>query len=110
MTDHTYKIRLKKGDTVMVRTGKYRGKSGKVTATHPELNAVTVEGINVVKRHTKPNRLYPQGGIIDITKPIAVSKVGIYDPTTKRPSRIGYKFDKDGKKIRVFSPSSKEIK
>ena len=105
-----YKIRLKKGDTVMVRTGKNKGKTGKVLATHPQDNTVTVEGINIIKRHQKPTRAYPQGGIIEITKPIAVSKVGIVDPGSKRPSRIGYKVDKDGKKTRVFKVSGKEIK
>lgn len=105
-----FKIRLKKGDTVVVRSGKYKGKSGKVVATHPALNKVTVEGINIIKKHQKPNRQYPQGGIIEITKPIAVSKVGLEDPTTKKPARIAYKFDKDGKKVRVFAKSLKEVK
>ena len=104
------KIRLKKGDTVMVRAGKYKGQTGKIVATHPADNTVTVEGINIVKKHQKPNRAYPQGGIIEITKPIAVSKVGILDPTAKKPSRIGFKLDKDGKKTRVFKTSGKEIK
>ncbi len=104
------KIRLKKGDTVVVRSGKYKGKSGKIVATHPDLNKVTVEGINIVKKATKPNKAYPQGGIIEITKPIAVSKVGIQDPTSKKPSRIGYKLDAKGAKTRVFKKSGKEIK
>jgi large subunit ribosomal protein L24 len=110
MSDQIFKIRLKKGDTVVVRSGKYKGKSGKIVATHPDLNKVTVEGINIVKKATKPNKTYPQGGIIEITKPIAVSKVGIQEPTSKKPSRIGYKFDKVGKKVRVFAKSGKEIK
>ena len=105
-----FKIRLKKGDTVVVRSGKYKGKSGKVIATHPTLNKVTVEGINIVKKATKPNKTYPQGGIIEITKPIAVSKVGLQDPTSKKPARVGYKFDKDGKKVRVFAKTQKEVK
>lgn len=108
--DKVFKIRLKKGDTVMVRTGKYKGQTGKVTATHPRENKVTVEGINIVKKHLKPNRANPQGGIVELTKPIAVSKVGILDPTSKKPSRIGYQVDKDGKKTRVFKTSGKEIK
>lgn len=109
-TKTVYKIRLKKDDMVMVRAGKYKGKTGKVIATHPTLNKVTVEGINIVKKHVKPNKQFPQGGIIPITKPIDVSKVGIIDPTTKKASRIGYKLDKDGKKTRVFKASGKEIK
>lgn len=104
------KIRLKKGDTVVVRSGKYRGKTGKITATHPRENKVTVDGINVVKKHVKPNQQHPQGAIVEITKPIWVSKVGIVEPTSKKPSRIGYKVDKDGKKTRVFKKTGKEIK
>ena len=105
-----YKIRLRKDDTVMVRSGKYKGSSGKVLNVYPKLNMVTVEGINIVKRHTKPTRALPQGGIVEITKPILVSKVGVVDPSTKRPSRVGYKLDKSGAKSRVFTKSGKEIK
>jgi len=108
--DKVFKIRLKKGDTVMVRIGKYKGKTGKVVAVHPRENKVTVEGINIVKKHVKPNRANPQGGIIELTKPIAVSKVGIYDAAAKKASRIGYAVAKDGAKTRVMKTSGKEIK
>ena len=104
------KIRLVKGDTVIVLSGKDKGKTGKVVSTHPTLNAVTVEGINVYKKHLKPNKQHPQGGIIDITKPILVSKVAILEPTTKKPSRIGYVFDKDGNRKRIYKSTNKEIK
>lgn len=110
MEKKAYKIRLKKGDTVVVRSGKFKGKTGKVVATHPLENKITVEGINIVKKHQKPNKFHPQGGIVEITKPIWVGKVGILDPSTKKPSRIGYNLDKDGKKTRVFKKSGKEIK
>ncbi len=109
-TKMVFKIRLKKGDEVMVRAGKEKGKTGKVVATHPTLNKVTVEGIYIVKKHVKPNKQYPQGGIIDITKPIDVSKVGIVDPSTKKAARIAYKEGKDGAKVRIFAQSKKEIK
>jgi large subunit ribosomal protein L24 len=105
-----YKIKLKKGDLVVVRSGKYKGKTGKITSTHPSLNKVTVNGINIVKKHVKPNKEHPQGSIVEITKPIWVSKVGIVEPTTKKPSKIGYKLDKDGNKTRVFKSSGEEIK
>lgn len=105
-----YKIRLKKGDLVVVRSGKYKGKTGKVVATHPSENKVTVDGINIIKKHQKPNREHPQGGIIEMTKPIWVSKVAIVEPTSKKPSRIGYKLNADGTKARVFKASGKEIK
>ena len=105
-----YKIRLKKGDTVVVRAGKYKGQTGKISATHPSLNKVTVDGINIVKKHQKPNKAYPQGGIIELTKPIDVSKVGILDPTSKKASRIGIIVAKDGVKTRIYKKSGKEIK
>ena len=101
-SDKIFKIRLKKGDTVVVRAGKYKGKTGKITATHPKENKVTVEGINIVKKHIKPNQQYPQGAIVEITKPMWVSKVGIVEPTSKKPSRIKFTFDKENKKVRVF--------
>lgn len=105
-----FKIRLKKGDTVVVRSGKYKGKTGKILTTHPELNKVTVEGINIVKKHQKPNKEHPQGAIVELTKPIAVSKVGILEPTSKKASRIGYKLDAKGVKTRIFKRGGKEIK
>lgn len=108
--EKVYKIRLKKGDLVQVLSGKYKGKQGKVLETHPRENKVTVEGINIVKKHQKPDRAHPQGGILELTKPIWVSKVAIVDPGAKKPSRIGYKLNKDGSKTRVFKASGKEIK
>jgi len=110
MDKKLFKIRLKKGDTVMVRAGKYKGKSGKILEVHPSLNKVTVEGINIVKKHQKPNKEHPQGAILDLTKPIAVSKVGILEPTSKKPSRISFKIDAKGVKTRVFTRGGKEIK
>ena len=110
MTTQVYKIRLKKGDKVTVLSGKEKGKSGIITAVHPTENKVTVEGINIVKKHVKPTSKNPQGGILEITKPIWVSKVGIVEPTTKKPTRIAYAFDKSGKKTRVFASTKKEIK
>ncbi len=106
-----YKIKLKKGDNVVVLSGKYKGQTGKIEAVHPKLNKVTVEGINVVKRAVKPNRSHPQGGIFDVTKPIWVSKVALIEPTSKKPSKIGIKLDsKTGKKTRIYKRSGKEVK
>jgi large subunit ribosomal protein L24 len=104
-----YKIKLKKGETVVVLAGKYKGKTGKITATHPTLNKVTVEGINIVKKHVKPNRAHPQGAIVELTKPIWVGKVAIVEPTSKKPSKIGYKVNKDGTKTRIYKLNGKEI-
>ena len=105
-----FKIRLKKGDLVIVRSGKYRGKTGKITAIHPRENKVTVDGINIVKKSVKPNQQHPQGAIVELTKPIWVSKVSIVEPTSKRPSRIGFTTDAKGVKNRVYKRSGKEIK
>ena len=104
------KIRLMKGDTVIVRAGKYKGQIGKITAVHPSLNKVTVEGVNIVKKHVKPTREHPQGDIVELTKPIDVSKVGHYDATKKKATRIGYKVDDKGVKVRVAKTTGKEIK
>ncbi len=108
--DNLYKIRLKQGDTVMVRSGKYKGRTGKILAVHPKTNKITVEGINVVKRHFKPTRAKPQGGIVDLTKPIWVSKVGLLDSSAKKPSKISYRIDAKGNKKRIAKTSGKEIK
>jgi large subunit ribosomal protein L24 len=110
MAQQIFKMRLKKGDTVMVRSGKYKGKTGKILQVHPKDNKVTVEGINVVKRHQKPTQLRPQGGIQELTKPIWASKVGILDNVAKKPSRIGFKTDAKGNKIRLIKTSGKEVK
>jgi large subunit ribosomal protein L24 len=104
-----YKIRLKKGDTVVVRAGKYKGKTGKVVSVHPKENKVTVEGVNIVKKHVKPNREYPQGAIVELTKPIWVGKVGIVDPATKKPTKVAFNVNKSGDKVRVYKSSGKEI-
>ncbi len=108
-TPQVYKIRLKKGDKVIVLSGKHKGKTGKVLSTLPKENKVLVEGINVVKKHIKPSQIKPQGGIEEITKPIWVSKVAILDDQ-KKPSKIGYQLNKDGQKVRIFKTTGKEIK
>jgi large subunit ribosomal protein L24 len=110
MEPKRYKIKLQKGDTVMVRIGKDKGKTGKIVATHPAENKVTVEGVNIIKKHVKPNRAHPQGGIVEMTKPIWVSKVAIVETTSKKPTRVGYKLDEKGAKTRVFKSTGKEIK
>jgi large subunit ribosomal protein L24 len=105
-----FKIRLKKDDVVVVTTGKYKGQTGKITATHPKENKVTVEGINIVKKAVKPTQAKPQGGIFEITKPMWVSKVALIDPTDNKPTRVGYKIDKNGDKVRIYKRSGKEVK
>ena len=106
----SFKIRLKKGDNVIVRSGKFKGRTGKIIQVHPKLNKISIEGINVVKRHFKPSRQRPQGGEIELTKPLWVSKVGLLDAAGKKPSKVGYKLDKDGSKTRIYKTSGKEVK
>src|SRR5579872_7305115 len=91
-----FKIRLKTGDKVIVLSGKFKGQTGKVLRVHPRDNKVTIEGINVVKRHVKPTRENRVGSIKELTKPLWVSKVAIYEPTLKKATRIGYKLDASG--------------
>jgi large subunit ribosomal protein L24 len=105
-----YKMRIKTGDMVMVRSGKYKGKTGKVLSVLPKENKIRVEGVNIVTRHRKPTQAQPQGGKIELTKPIWVSKVGLLDNTAKKPSRVGYKTDAKGNKTRVLKTSGKEVK
>lgn len=105
-----YKIRLKVSDKIIVLSGKYKGQTGKILEVHPKDNTVTVGGINVIKKHIKPSRTNRVGQIKEITKPIDVSKVAIYEPDLKKASRIGYKVDAKGNKVRIYRASGKEIK
>lgn len=103
-------LRLKKGDQVKITTGSFKGKTGKIVAVLPKENAVKVEGINVVKRHVKPNMLQPQGGIVDKHIAIDASKVAILQAGKKdATSKIGFVTKKDGSKARVFKATNKEI-
>ena len=95
-------MKLKRDDNVMVMVGRDKGKTGKVLAVIPKDSKVLVEGINIAKRHTKPSDKNPRGGIIELTKPIDVSKVMILDPVTNLPARISYRINEDGTKERVF--------
>jgi large subunit ribosomal protein L24 len=85
--------------------GKDKGKTGTVMAVLPAENKVIVENINVVKRATKPSKKLPRGGILDITKPIDVSKLMVIDPASGKPARIGYQIKADGTKERIFKVS-----
>lgn len=110
MNRTVYKLRIKKGDTVMVRSGKYKGRTGKVTAVYPKQNKLIIEGVNVAKKHRKPTAQNPQGGIFDIERPIDVSKVGLLDAVAKKPSKVGYLINKSGQKVRILKTTGKEIK
>ncbi len=100
--------RLQKGDTVVVISGKDKGKKGKVMRLFREENRVTVEGINLVKRHMRPNPRMQQGGILEREQPIHASKVMLVDPKTGKGTRVKVKTDDKGVKVRV-AKSGEEI-
>lgn len=102
--------KIVKGDEVIVITGRDKGKRGKVVLRADE-NLVVVEGINMVKKHAKPNPMKGvQGGIIEKTMPIQQSNVAIFNAATGKADRVGIKQLADGKKVRVFKSSGEEIK
>ena len=102
--------KIRKGDEVVVITGRDKGKRGTVTLRVDE-DHIVVEGVNVVKKHVKPNPMKgTTGGVIDKTMPIHQSNVAIYNATTGKADRVGIKVLADGKKARVFKSSGEEIK
>ncbi|HWO94783.1 MAG TPA: 50S ribosomal protein L24 [Bacillus sp. (in: firmicutes)] len=97
-------MHVKKGDKVMVISGKDKGKQGVILEAYPKKDRVLVEGVNIVKKHSKPSQINPQGGIINKEAPIHVSNVMPLDPKTGEPTRVGYKVE-NGKKVRVAKKS-----
>ncbi|OPZ74440.1 MAG: 50S ribosomal protein L24 [Firmicutes bacterium ADurb.Bin456] len=95
------KVHVRKGDTVLVITGKYAGKRGKVLSVQPDRGRVIVEGVNVVKRHSRPTQSLPQGGIVEKEAPLHSSNVMIYCGKCNTPTRVGKKFLDDGKRVRI---------
>lgn len=102
------KLKLKKGDKVIVITGKDKGKTGEITKVLVKENKVLVSGINVAKRHTKPSQ-ENAGGIVSKEMPIHISNVAFVDPKTSKPTRLGVKVDKDGHKVRVAKKSGEVV-
>ena len=101
-------MNFKTGDKVVVIAGKDKGKEGTITKTLRAENKVIVEGINVVKKHMKPQGNQP-GSIVEVEAPIHASNVMIIDPKTKKGTRIGHEIDKKGKKIRVSKKSNSSL-
>ncbi|RYL89930.1 50S ribosomal protein L24 [Sporolactobacillus sp. THM7-4] len=93
-------MHVKKGDKVQVISGKDKGRQGVILAAFPAKERVIVEGVNIVKKHSKPNQASPQGGILEVEAPIHVSNVMLLDPKTNEPTRVGHQIV-DGKKVRV---------
>lgn len=100
-------MRIKTGDTVVVISGKDRGKKGKIIAVKGD--RVVVEGVNKVQKHTKPSQKNPQGGIIEQKAAIHHSNVMLYDAKAGKGVRVGYKFLEDGSKVRVSKKTGEEI-
>ncbi|ABE05132.1 50S ribosomal protein L24 [Rickettsia bellii] len=102
------KLKVKKGDEVIVITGKYKGKKGKILKVFPEQNKIVVSGINLVKKHTKPTKV-SEGGIITKELPIDISNVAHVDPKTGNPTKVAFKFLEDGSKVRIAKKSGEII-
>lgn len=102
------KLKIKKGDKVIVITGKDKGKTGEVTKVLVQENKVIVSGINMAKRHTKPSQ-ESAGGIISKEMPIQISNVAYVDPKTNKPTRLGIQIDKNGRKVRVAKKSGEVV-
>jgi large subunit ribosomal protein L24 len=106
-------MKIRKGDHVVVVSGRDRGRTGLVIAAYPDRGKVLVQGVNVVKKNKKVTyqgrRAAKEGGITHEEAPIDVSNVQLADPDTHRAARVGYRIDEDGRKIRVARPSGKDI-
>ena len=94
-------MKIRKGDTVRVLAGKDKGREGQVTRAIPSQDKVIIEGVNLAKRHQKPTSATLQGGIIDKAMPLHVSNVAVISPSDGKPTRVGYRFDVDGRKVRI---------
>lgn len=102
--------RIKKGDKVRVISGSEKGKEGTVLKVFPELNRAQVEGINVRKRHKKPNQDQQEGGIVEINIPVDMSKLALIDNKAKgKTTRIKFGYDKNNRKVRISKISNQEI-
>jgi large subunit ribosomal protein L24 len=106
-------MKIKKGDHVMVMVGKDKGATGTVIAAYPDRQKVLVEGVNMIRINKKVTnqgvRGAKEGGITTQEAPINVSNVQLVDPETKKPTRVGYTVNEDGKKVRISRASGKEI-
>lgn len=109
MKSSNHKIHVKKGDTVIVISGKDKGKKGRVLQAYPKEGRVLIEGVNLVKKHTRPSQANPQGGIVTQEAPIHSSNVMLVDPKTGAPTRVGHKVLTNGKKVRIAKKSGEVI-
>lgn len=102
--------KIRKGDEIIVITGKDNGKSGTVLRVIPAEDRVVVEGVNVVKKHQKPNPMRGvQGGIVEKTMPVHISNVALFNTATGKADRVGFKTLEDGRKVRFFKSSGEVV-
>ena len=104
------KLHIKKGDTVCVIAGDNKGQQGKVLKVEVSKQRAIVEGVNLVKKATKPNAKNPQGGIVEQEAPIHISNLQVLDPQSGKPSRVGRRANAEGKLVRYAKKSGEEIK
>ena len=100
--------KIKQGDTVVILSGKDKGREGQVVKSLPKDGKVVVSGVNMISRHTKPSQADPEGGVKRREAPIHVSNVAIKDPKTGKPARVGFEV-RDGKKVRVLKGSGEVL-
>ena len=110
VTDMSVKLHIKKGDTVCVIAGDNKGQQGKVLKVEVSKQRAIVEGVNLVKKATKPNAQNPQGGIVEQEAPIHISNLQVLDPQSGKPSRVGRRANAEGKLVRFAKKSGEEIK
>ena len=104
------KFHIRKGDTVYVNTGEYKGQQGRVLEVMKDKNKAIVEGINMTAKHTKPNAQYPQGGIIKKEAPIHISNLMAIDPSSGDPTRVGRRLNDKNKLVRYAKKSGEDLK
>jgi len=104
------KLHIKKGDIVIVNAGESKGLEGKVLEVFPDKQRAVVEGVNMIKKHTKPNAAHPQGGIIEKEAPVHISNLNLKDSKTGKATRVGRKLNSDNKLVRFSKKSGEEIK
>ena len=102
-------LRIKRGDKVVVISGKDKGKTGKVMKVFPAENTVVIENINLIKKAVKKNDQYPQGGFIELEKPLHISKVMLIDPKSNKSTRVRINVLKDGTKVRISKKSGETV-
>lgn len=102
------KIKIKKGDQVIVLAGGDKGKTGEVVSVIPSKNRAVVQSLNMIKKHTKPSATSPQGGIVEMEAPIHISNLALVDPDTGKATKVGYKME-DDKKVRFAKKSGKTV-